>query len=66
MADSNSPRLRCYFNWLALNGLPPFSGAPLEAIRAAGYDGVQFVEPLSRQLVEQARSLGLGVAEVVA
>jgi hypothetical protein len=61
MAHSNSPRLRCYFNWLTLNGLPPFSGGPLEAIQAAGYDGVQFVEPLSRQLVEQARSLGLGV-----
>lgn len=55
------PALRCYFNWLALDGLPPFPGGPLRAIRDAGYDGVQFIQPLQRSLVDQARSLGLGV-----
>ncbi len=46
-------------NWLALDGLPVPS--PLEAIRDAGYDGVQLIQPLSRSLVDQARAHGLGV-----
>jgi sugar phosphate isomerase/epimerase len=55
------PGLRCYFNWLALDGLPEFPAGPLRAIQDAGYDGVQFIEPLSPALVDEARSLGLGV-----
>jgi sugar phosphate isomerase/epimerase len=53
--------LRCYFNWLAFDGLPEFSGGRLAAIRSAGYDGVQFIQPLDRTLVEEARAVGLGV-----
>ncbi len=55
-------RLRLYMNWLALEGtsikqLP----SPLCGIRDAGYDGVQFIEPLTIELVDEARGLGLGV-----
>lgn len=53
-------RLRIYMNWLALNGLPA-AADPLRSIRDAGYDGVQFIQPLSPALVEEARALGLGV-----
>ena len=53
--------LRCYFNWLALEGLPDFPAGPLRAIRDAGYHGVQFIQPLAASLVEEARAVGLGV-----
>jgi hypothetical protein len=53
--------LRCYFNWLAFDGLPEFPEGRLMAIRNAGYDGVQFIQPLSHALVAEARELGLGV-----
>ena len=48
-------------NWLAMDGLGPFSRGPNQAIFDAGYDGVQFVEPLQPGLVDEARALGLGV-----
>jgi sugar phosphate isomerase/epimerase len=48
-------------NWLAFEGLPEFPQGRLKAIRDAGYDGVQFIEPLERPLVDEARALGLGV-----
>lgn len=48
-------------NWLALDGLPAFPRGPLRAIQQAGYDGVQFLQPISHELLAQARSLGLGV-----
>jgi sugar phosphate isomerase/epimerase len=53
--------LRCYFNWLAFDGLPEFAEGRLAAIRSAGYDGVQLIQPLDRSLVEDARAVGLGV-----
>jgi len=62
--------LRCYMNWLALKEMPNFPAdltSPansIEAIREikrAGYDGMQFIEPAVPSLIEQARSLGLGV-----
>jgi len=55
------PRLLCYMNWLALDGLPQFSKPPLQAIQDEGYDGVQLVSPLSNELNDEARRLGLGV-----
>ena len=55
-------KLRVYMNWLALRGTAvEHSESPLREIRDAGYDGVQFIEPLSRRLVDDARALGLGV-----
>lgn len=54
-------RLRCYFNWLALNGLGPFWPSAVDAIKSAGYDGIQFIEPLDLSALEEARRAGLGV-----
>ena len=54
-------RLRCYFNWLALDGLGPFPDGPVAAIQSAGYDGIQFIDPVDRSALDQARAAGLGV-----
>jgi len=54
-------RLRCYMNWLALEGLGPFSNGRINAIKAAGYDGIQFVDPLDRAALAEARANSLGV-----
>jgi hypothetical protein len=48
-------------NWLTLEGLQEPPEGWLRAIQAAGYQGVQFIEPLSTSLVEQSRELGLRV-----
>ena len=61
MLDSDALYLRSYMNWLALDGLPEFAGGPLRAIQDAGYDGVQFIQPLDNSLVQKARELGLGI-----
>jgi len=53
-------RLRCYFNWLALEGLLPLQGGPVAAIRRAGYDGIQFIDPLDSAALAEARAAGLG------
>ena len=61
-------RLRCYFNWLGLDGLDQdgqklFSN-PYDAvtiIEAAGYDGIQFIDPPDPVGLAEARSWGLGV-----
>jgi sugar phosphate isomerase/epimerase len=59
-----APRLRCYLNLLALEGM--WAGRQprpdLEAIRAAGYDGVQFVEPVTNEQSGTCRQLGLRTA----
>ena len=48
-------------NWLALDGLDqPIEGWP-RAIAAAGYEGIQFIEPLDPGALETARQLGLSV-----
>lgn len=54
-------RLRCYMNWQALETMPEFSTDPLQAIRDAGYDGVQMSSHPPSELVEEARALGLEV-----
>ena len=53
--------LRCYYNWLARGGLPTPAEGWLPAIRNAGYDGVQFVEPLKTERLSECRDLNLGV-----
>jgi len=53
--------LRCYYNWLATQSLSTPHGGWLKAIHEAGYDGVQFIEPLDADLVAASRDLGLGV-----
>jgi hypothetical protein len=61
MSAAPPPALRCYMNWLALDGLAEPAEGWFEALRTAGYDGVQFIQPLVPALVEQARAHGLGV-----
>ena len=67
IADENNvsaardPRLRCFMNILALNGMPQKTRDPLQAIRGAGYDGVQFIQPVERALKDEALRMGLGV-----
>jgi hypothetical protein len=60
--------LKTYLNLMALEDLPEWSAAPatrepgplLEAIRGAGYDGVQFVRSLTSAERAACDSLGLG------
>jgi hypothetical protein len=58
--SSRPPRLRCYLNLMALEDLPV--EAPLEAIAQAGYEGVQFTEPVTPQQLAACNRLGLGKA----
>ena len=60
MTEPSAARLRCYMNIQALEGLPQLDD-PLSAIRAAGYDGIQFIHPIAHELKEEAQHLGLGV-----
>jgi hypothetical protein len=53
-------QLRCYFNWLSLDGLPSFSDGPVAVIHGAGYDGIQFVDPVDINALRKARDAGLG------
>jgi len=48
-------------NIQALNGLPQRVNDPIKAIRDAGYDGVQLIQPMERTLKGEALSMGLGV-----
>ncbi|HVX67171.1 MAG TPA: hypothetical protein VHA11_11245 [Bryobacteraceae bacterium] len=58
------PRLRSYLNLLALDGLQ--AGTParpdFEAIRAGGYEGVQFIDPVTDEQSAACRRLGLHMA----
>ena len=58
---ASGPRLLAYMNWLTLEALPEPERGWLPAIRAAGYEGVQFIQPTPPELVEKALSLGLRV-----
>jgi hypothetical protein len=53
--------LLSYMNWLTLEDLIEPAEGWIRAIRGAGYDGVQFIEPMSAKWVEKARSAGLRV-----
>ena len=61
MRETHQAQLRCYLNWLSLDGLQPPPGGWMRAIRDAGYDGIQFIEPLELPLRDEARTHGLGV-----
>lgn len=59
-------KLRCYFNWLAFedllsNGNAPFAQGHLAALQEAGYDGIQFIDPIHHPSLMEARTRGLGV-----
>lgn len=53
--------LQVHMNWLALDGLPEPEEGWIAALAAAGYDGVQFIDPPPRHLLAQAREKGLAV-----
>jgi hypothetical protein len=67
---SAPPRMRCYLNWTTLDDLPASSTGPaaaawdarLTAIRQAGYQGIQFVEPPTREQLAGCARLNLGKA----
>ena len=61
MRETHQAQLRCYLNWLSLDGLQPPPGGWMQAIRDAGYDGIQLIEPLELPLRDEARAHGLGV-----
>lgn len=71
-ATAGQPALRNYLNLMALEDLPAFSIAPqtrepealLTAIREAGYDGVQFIAPVSSAERAACTRLGLGYASL--
>lgn len=50
-------------NWLALEGMNSvhFAQGRVAAIREAGYDGIQFIDPIDPAALKEARALGLGV-----
>lgn len=66
------PALRRYLNLMALEDLPAFSTAPktrepealLTTIRGAGYDGVQFIAPVTHEERAVCTRLGLGYASL--
>ena len=57
---ASAQELKRYFNLLALAGLQP--ARSFEEIQSAGYDGVQFAEPASKNDLEVCRKLGFEVA----
>jgi len=66
--SGGAPALRCYMNLMALDGLPQFCNgdiaAQLDAIRQAGYDGVQFIGPIGAPEIALCERLGLGRASL--
>ena len=75
IADANDgssapPRMRCYLNVMTLEDLPASSFGPraadpdvwLAAVREAGYEGVQFIEPLTNKQSAACARLKLGKA----
>lgn len=64
---STPPRMRCYLNLMTLEDLPAHSSGPaaadcdarLAAIRQAGYEGVQFIEPATREQLAACARLNL-------
>jgi hypothetical protein len=61
MENEPQRQLRCYLNWLALDGLPVPDAGWMQTIREAGYDGIQLIEPLDLDLLDEARSHGFRV-----
>jgi hypothetical protein len=64
--SDRAPRVRCYMNLMALHDMPEFAGreltSSLEAIRDAGFEGVQFAEPPDECSIAVCRRLGLRIA----
>jgi sugar phosphate isomerase/epimerase len=61
MTEEHDPRLRVYMNIQALDSMPQKPAGGLQAVRDAGYVGVQFIQPLDGARKNEALALGLGV-----
>jgi sugar phosphate isomerase/epimerase len=61
MNQGQTQRLRCFMNLQSFDTMETRPSASLEAVREAGYEGVQFTEPLDRARKEEALRVGLGV-----
>lgn len=61
MAEQHDPRLRIFMNIQALDSMPQKPPGGLQAVRDAGYEGVQFIQPLDSVRKNEALALGLGV-----
>jgi sugar phosphate isomerase/epimerase len=59
--DALQDRLRGFMNLQAFDTMEQRPSGSLEAIRDAGYEGVQFTEPLDRARKEEALRFGLAV-----
>jgi len=65
-----APRMRCYLNLMTLEDLPAHASGPaagdwdaaLAAIREAGYEGVQFIAPATKEQLAACVRLNLGRA----
>ena len=72
MIRRGAAELHCYMNLMALDSLPESSTGPdarqcgfrqrLEAVRTAGYDGVQFATCATPDQLSDCRDFGLGIA----
>jgi len=60
MTDMRDPRLRVFMNLQAFGDMAQHAKG-LQAIREAGYDGVQFGQPLDQARKDDALKIGLGV-----
>jgi hypothetical protein len=61
MPERQSRTLRCYMNWLALDGLSEPAEGYVAALHAAGYDGIQLVSSTPEGVAEKARALKMGI-----
>jgi hypothetical protein len=61
MQNASQRQLRCYLNWLVLDGMDTPAAGWMSAIKSAGYDGIQLIEPADPDLLREARANGLGV-----
>jgi hypothetical protein len=64
--SNRTPLVRCFMNLMALDGMPEFAGhelsSTLEAIRDAGFEGVQFADSPTESTLAVCRRLGLRMA----
>ena len=58
---ARDPRLRCFMNLQAFADMPKRPSSSLQAIRDAGYDGVQLMHPIGHAVKEEAQRIGLCV-----
>lgn len=59
-SETRDPRLRVFMNLQAFDDMPQ-AARGLQAIHDAGYDGVQFIQPLDGARKDEALKMGLGV-----